>query len=128
MTTELTVRPLRTEADYEAALKQYEGYFDKEPELGSPEGDHFELLGLVIAKYEDEHYPIKAAEPVETIKLVMEANNYSKADLGRVLGSRSRATEILNGRRDLTVAHMRALARDWRIPVQMLVGEGTVRR
>jgi HTH-type transcriptional regulator/antitoxin HigA len=60
---EAPVRPLRDDADYEAALARYERYFDREPEPGTPEGDRFELLGLVIAKYEEERLPIEVADP-----------------------------------------------------------------
>jgi antitoxin component HigA of HigAB toxin-antitoxin module len=59
------IRPLRDEADYEAALARYERYFDREPEPGTPEGDHFGHLGMVIAKYEAEHFPFEAASEGE---------------------------------------------------------------
>ena len=116
------VRPLRDKADYESALARYERYFDDEPEPGTPEGDRFELLGLVIAKYEGEHFPIEAADPVRVIELVMESRGLSRKDLAEVLGSASRASEILKGRRDLSIEHIRRLHSRWGIPAEALIG------
>jgi len=117
------IRVLHTEAEYEAALTEYEAYFDKEPAEGSPEADRFELLGLVIAKYEDEHLPMPAAAPLEVLRFAMDQQGLSQSDLAALLGSRSRASEILSGRRDLTLAQIRTLAKAWRIPASLLVGE-----
>lgn len=117
-----TVRPLRTEEDYDAALAAIRPYFDNEPEPGSPEDDHFEMLALVIGKYEDEHYPIGSADPVEVIKFVMDAKGYNQGALADVLGSRSRASEILSRKRDLSVDQIRRLHKAWNIPTDALIG------
>jgi antitoxin component HigA of HigAB toxin-antitoxin module len=117
------VRVLHTEADYRAALTEYERYFDDEPATGSPEGDRFELLGLVIARYEEERWPIAEADPLAVIRLVMEGRGYGQSDLAALLGSRSRASEILNGRRALSLDQIRKLSREWRIPAAALIGE-----
>ncbi len=116
------LKMIRSEAAYEAALQDYETYFDHPPAAESEDGDRFEILGALIAKYEDEHFPFPAAEPVEAVKLVMESRGYTKADLGRVLGSSPRATEILKGERQLSIDHIRRLHRQWRIPMEVLVG------
>ncbi len=116
------IRPLRSEADYDAALAEFETYFDHEPEPGTPEGDRFELLGMVIAKYEDEHHQTAPADPVEAIRLVMEGRGYTQVDLARLLGSRSRASEVLSGRRELTLNQIRRLNAEWGIPGQVLIG------
>lgn len=118
-----TLRVLRTQQDYEAALKEFGEYFGKnEPKPRSPEGERFELLGVLIAKYEEEHYPIDAADPVEVIRLAMESNGYSRLDLAAVLGSSPRATEILNRKRELTIEHIRKLRAAWHIPADALIG------
>jgi antitoxin component HigA of HigAB toxin-antitoxin module len=114
---------LRDEADYQAALAAYEAYFDDEPEPGSEVGDRFELLGLLLAKYEEDHFPMPAGDPVEAIRFAMERQGMSQSDLSEVLGSRSRASEVLNRRRPLSVSQIRKLSREWRIPVQALIGE-----
>ena len=68
----MDIRPLRTEADYDAALGEIAKYFENEPEPGTPEGDRFDLLALVIGDYEDMHDPIEAPEPIGAIKIAME--------------------------------------------------------
>ncbi|WP_428156092.1 helix-turn-helix domain-containing protein [Brevundimonas sp.] len=114
---------LRDEADYQATLADYEAFFDNQPEPGSEAGDRFELLGLLLAKYEEDHFPMPADDPVEAIRFAMERQGLSQSDLSEVLGSRSRASEVLNRRRALSVAQIRKLSREWRIPVQALIGE-----
>jgi HTH-type transcriptional regulator / antitoxin HigA len=122
MKEDAPIRPLRDDAAYEAALARYEHYFDREPEPGTPEGDRFELLGMVIAKYEEEHFPFEAADPVRVIQLVMEGRGLTRKDLAEVLGSASRASEILSGRRDLSIEHIRRLHSRWGIPAEALIG------
>lgn len=117
------VHILRDEADYQAALAAYEAYFNDEPEPGGEAGDRFELLGLLLAKYEEDHFPMPAGDPVEAIRFAMERQGLSQSDLSDVLGSRSRASEVLNRRRPLSVSQIRKLSREWRIPVQALIGE-----
>ncbi len=112
---------IRSEADYEAALTEYEGYFDIEPERGTREADRFEMLGLLLAKFEQDSAPV-TADPVATVRLVMEQRGYGRADLVNVLGSKSRASEFLNHKRDLTLAQIRRLHAEWRIPAEALLG------
>ena len=64
----MDTQPIRTEADYDAALKEIELYFDREPELGSPESDRFDVLAALVAAYEREHWPIDPPDPVEAIR------------------------------------------------------------
>jgi len=119
------VRPVRTEADYEAALAAIRPYFDHEPEPGTDEADHFEMLAMVIEKYEDERVPIPDADPVSVVRLVMEANGYSRADLAEILGGASRVSEFFNGWRDLSITQIRRLRADWGIPADALIaGDG----
>ena len=80
------IRPLRSEADYDAALAEIERYFDKPPKRGTPAADRFDLLALVIEDYERKHWPIEAPSPIAAIKYVMELRGYSQADLAKVLG------------------------------------------
>lgn len=116
------VRVIHDEAGHAAALAEYEAFFDAEPAPGTPEADRFELLGLVISAYEDRRWPIEATAPLDVIRLVMEARGYGQVDLAALLGSRSRASEILNGRRNLSVEQIRLLSREWRIPAGALLG------
>lgn len=118
-----TLHILRDEADYRAALSAYEACFDDEPAPGTPEGDRFELLGLLLAKYEEERFPMPASDPVAAIRFAMDRQGLQQSDLAELLGSRSRASEILNGRRDLSLSQIRTLAKEWRIPAEALIGD-----
>ena len=120
--TPFPVRVIRDDDQLAAALSAYEAFFDAEPGPGTPEGDRFELLGLVIAAYEEHRWPFAAAEPREVLRLVMEGRGYTQADFAALLGSRSRASEILNGRRGLSVEHIRTISAAWRIPAGALIG------
>jgi len=120
-----TITIIHDAAGYRAALAEYETYFDNEPAPGSDEGDRFVLLGMVIARYEAEQAPIPDADPVDVLRFVMDSNGRSQRDLAELLGSRSRASELLNRRRDFTLDQIRKLTREWRIPADALLGELT---
>jgi HTH-type transcriptional regulator/antitoxin HigA len=124
----MDIRPLRTDADYDAALREIGKYFEDQPKPGTPEGDRFDLLALVIGDYEDKHYPIDAPEPITAIKIAMERKGYSQADLGRVIGSASRASEVLHRRRYLTVDMIWKLNRKWGIPAEALIKPYRIRK
>jgi HTH-type transcriptional regulator / antitoxin HigA len=115
------IHPIRTEADYEAALKDIETYFDREPELGSSEADRFDVLATLIEAYERERWPIDPPDPVEAIRYCMEQQGRSQSDLAVLLGSRSRASEILSRRRPLTLEMVRKLHLEWGIPAESLL-------
>lgn len=117
------IKIIRDEAGYRSALATFEAFFDNEPEAGSDDGDRFELLGLLLAKYEEEHFPMPAVGPAEAIRFAMERQGLGQSDLAELLGSRSRASEVLNGRRGLTLPQVRLLSKAWNIPVQALIGE-----
>lgn len=115
------IRPLRSEADYETALDEIETYFDKEPEAGTRAADRFDLLALVVEDYENRHWPIDPPDPVEAIRYRMQIGGFSQADLGRVLGSRQRASDILARKRRLTMEMAWKLHRQWGIPADALI-------
>src|SRR5690348_3183766 len=117
----IRVQPIRSESDYDRALAEIAAYFEREPEPGSGEADRFDVLAALIKAYEDEHWPIEAPHPLAAIRYVMEMRGYTQADLARVLGSRSRASEVLNRKRHLTLEMAWALNRKWGIPAESLV-------
>lgn len=117
------IRTLRDEAEYEAALAAVRPYFEKEPEADTAEAAHFDALVLLIEDYEARHYPIPRAAPVDVLKFVMETNHYTRADLIDVIGSKARAADLLNGRREINLDQIRKISRAWRIPVGALVGD-----
>ncbi len=115
------IRPLRSEADYEAALDAIEQYFDHEPKPGTAAADRFDLLALVIEDYERQRWPIEVPDPVDAIRYRMETGNFTQADLGRLIGSRQRASDILKRKRRLTIRMVWALHRKWGIPAEALI-------
>ena len=117
----MDIHPIRTEADYDAALKEIEQYFENEPEPGSPEADRFDVLAVLIGAYEDRHWPIRAPDAVSAIREVMAIRGYGQSDLAALLGSRSRASEILNRKRGLTLEQARILHREWHVPSESLL-------
>jgi HTH-type transcriptional regulator / antitoxin HigA len=114
-------RPLRSEADYDAALDEIERYFEKEPKPGTPEADRFDLLALIIEDYERKRWPIEPPDAIDAIRYRMEMSNYTQADLGRLLGSRQRASDVLTGKRPLTMRMAWRLYREWGIPAEALI-------
>src|SRR5437764_8933296 len=124
------IRPLHSEADYDVALADIERYFENEPKPGTPEADRFDLLALVIEDYEKKHWPINPPDPVEAIRHRMESGGFSQSDLGRLLGSRQRASDILSRRRKLTMQMAWKLHREWGIAAEALIrpsGRGSAR-
>jgi HTH-type transcriptional regulator / antitoxin HigA len=121
------IRPLRSEADYDAALEEIEGYFETEPKPSTPEADRFDLLALIIEDYERKHWPIEPPEPIDAIRYRMETGGYTQADLGRLLGSRQRASDILTRRRSLTMRMAWKLHREWGIPAEALIAPPQLR-
>jgi HTH-type transcriptional regulator/antitoxin HigA len=114
-------RPLRSEADYDAALDEIERYFEMEPKPETPEADRFDLLALIIEDYERKRWPVEPPNPIDAIRYGMEMGSYTQADLGRLLGSRQRASDILAGKRSLTMGMAWRLHREWGIPAEALI-------
>jgi HTH-type transcriptional regulator / antitoxin HigA len=115
------IRAIRTEADYDWALAEIEQYFHSEPDLGNPAADRFDVLATLIEAYEAKHWPIEPADPIEAIRYKMEVSGLKEADLADLLGSASRASEILNRKRALTIDMVFKISRQWRIPAESLV-------
>jgi HTH-type transcriptional regulator/antitoxin HigA len=117
----MNIRPLRTEADYEWALAEIEPYFVEPPPLESPDAERFDVLAALIEAYEAHHWPIDPPDPVAAIRARMEQSGFTQADLARLLGSRSRAAELLARRRSLTMEQAWRLHQEWHIPATSLL-------
>jgi HTH-type transcriptional regulator/antitoxin HigA len=115
------IRPLRGEKDYDAALAEIERYFAKPPKPGTPDADRFDLLALVIEDYERKFWPIDPPNPVDAIRYRMETGGFTQSDLGRLLGSRQRASDVLGRKRGLTMQMAWKLHREWGIPAEALI-------
>lgn len=115
----MAIKPIKTKKDYQAAMNRLEVIFDAKP--GTPEGDELEVLGILIDKYEQEHYTIGYPDPIEAIKFRMEQLGYSQSDLAKVVGLKSRASEILSKKRKLTLEMIRQLHQALGIPTDVLI-------
>jgi HTH-type transcriptional regulator/antitoxin HigA len=116
----MDVRAIRTDADYKWALKELERYFDNPPKPETDEADRFDVLSALIEKYEDSEHAIPASDPTDVLHYAIENMGRSQADLGRIIGSRGHASEILNRKRRLTLDMIRAISAEWKLPIEAL--------
>ncbi|AWK04116.1 DNA-binding protein [Flavobacterium crocinum] len=117
----MNIKPIKTEQDYNLALERANSLFDAKPD--TPEGDELDILVTLIEKYEEIHYPIPEPDPIEAIKFMMEQNGLTDADLGVILNSRSRVSELFNRKRALTIKQIRVLNEKLHIPASTLIKE-----
>ena len=110
---------IRSESEYKKALIKLEKLFNAKP--NSSKGDELELLSLLIEKYEQEKFPIDMPDPIDAIKFRMEQMGYTQNDLAKIIGLKSRASEILNRKRPLTLEMIRNLHEKMNIPTQILI-------
>lgn len=118
----MDIRPIRTEADHTWALKEAEKYFMNPPEIGTSDGDRFELLITLIEKYETEHYEIDLPDPIEAIKIRMEDLDIDRKSLCHKTGmTEGRLSEILNKRRGLSISMIRSFSHVLGLSIETLV-------
>jgi HTH-type transcriptional regulator/antitoxin HigA len=115
----MDIRPIKTESDYNAALKEVERLFNAQ--LNSPEGDRLEVLATLVEAYEEKHYSIPLPDPVEAILYHLESRGLSRRDLEPFIGSRARVSEVLNRKRPLTIGMIRKLHNGLGIPAEVLI-------
>jgi HTH-type transcriptional regulator/antitoxin HigA len=113
------VKPIRSEADYEAALAEVERLWGARS--ATPEGDRLDVLATLIDAYESEHHPIDPPDPIEAIKFRMEQQGLTRKDLEGILGSRTRVAEVLNRRRGLSINMIRRLYEKLGISAEVLI-------
>ena len=115
----MNIKPIKTEQDYQNAIKRLEVVFDAAP--NTAEGDELEILGVLIDNFEKTHFPIDLPDPIEAIKFRMEQLDYSNQDLAQIIGLKSRVSEILNKKRKLSINMIRKLHDSLQIPTDVLV-------
>jgi HTH-type transcriptional regulator/antitoxin HigA len=115
----MKLKPIKTKKDYQQALQRLEDIFDAKK--GTPEGDELEILSMLIEQYEDDNFPIDLPDPIEAIKFRMEQLGYTQTDLAKVVGLKSRASEILSKKRKLTLDMIRQLHDKLNIPTDVLI-------
>ena len=112
---------IKTENDYEIALKRIDEIFDATPD--SPEYDELELLTTLVELYEKERYQIQSPDPIEAIKFRMEQENLSNSDMTKFLGSKSKVSEVFSRKRKLSLSMIRRLSKGLNIPAAVLIQE-----
>lgn len=122
----MQVRPIRTEKDLKQALAEIERLWEAKP--GSQEYDQLDVLATLVEVYEEEHHPIPPPDPVEAIQFRMEQLGLGRKDLEGLIGSRARVSEILTGRRSLSLEMIRRLHQRLGIPADILIGSRRVGR
>ncbi|MGN8119688.1 helix-turn-helix domain-containing protein [Labrys sp. 22185] len=105
MVTDL--KPIRSEADYEAALAEVERLWGAK--TGTPEGDRLDILATLIDVYEAKHHPMDPPDPVEAIRFRMEQQGLTRKDLEPMIGPRNRVADVLNRKRSLSIEMIRQL-------------------
>jgi HTH-type transcriptional regulator/antitoxin HigA len=117
----MNIKPIRTESDYRLTLDRLELIFDAE--IGTPDSDEADILGLMVDEYEKKHYPIDAPDPIDAIKIRMEEMQLKQVDLVDAIGGKSRVSEILSRKRKLTVEMIRNLTQKLNLSPELLIGD-----
>lgn len=115
----MEIKPIKTETDYQAAMKEIERLFAAVPDTS--EGDRLEVLTTLVEAYEEQHYHIPLPDPIEAILYHMESRGLARCDLEPFIGSRARVSEVLNRKRPLTMAMIRNLSKGLRISAEVLI-------
>jgi HTH-type transcriptional regulator / antitoxin HigA len=114
-----SLKPIRTEKDYEWALAEVEELWGAKS--GTPKGDRLDVLATLMEAYETEHYPMDPPDPIEAIKFRMEQQDLTRKDLEKILGTRMRVSEVLNRKRGLSINMIRALHQKLGISADVLI-------
>ncbi len=117
----MTVKPIRTKADYKAALARIEVLIASHPKKGTSSYDELDVIGTLVSAYEDIHYPIEAPDPVEAVKYIMEEEGLKPKDLIEYFGSKGNVSEFLNRKRTLSVRTIKALHLKLKLPYEVLL-------
>ena len=116
----MDIHPIRNERDHARALKRVEKLWGARP--GTRAAEELEVLATLIDSYEAKHHPIDPPDPIDAILFRMEQMGLTRADLVPIIGSRARVSEVLNRRRDLTIAMIARLREKLGIPADTLIG------
>jgi HTH-type transcriptional regulator / antitoxin HigA len=115
----MNIKPINTNEDYEFALNRIEDLF--EAKKGTPDGDELEVLGILVDLYEKEHYPIPKPTSLQAIQFRMEQMGMDQKEFASLLGSRSRASEILAGKRKLSLNQINRVRNAMHISADILI-------
>lgn len=115
----MNIKPIKTDADFRAALKEIESLMMAQPD--TPDGEKLDVLVTLVEAYESKHYPLDLPDPVEAIKFEMEQKGLTIKDLEPMIGKSNRVYEILNRKRSLTLSMIRRLHQELNIPAESLI-------
>jgi HTH-type transcriptional regulator/antitoxin HigA len=117
----MKLKVIKTDKEYKAAMARIDEIFHAKPR--TPEGDELELLLLLVEKYEEEAFPIDLPDPVTAIRFRMDQQGLKQKDLEPYIGSKSKVSEVLSGRRELSLTMIRKLVTGLGIPAEVLLRE-----
>lgn len=117
----MKIKPIKNEEQYNDALARVYKLMQQDIKEDSSQSDELEVLSLLIKEYEQEHYPVPTPNPIEAIKFRMEQLGMSEVQLSDILGNRSRKSEILSGKRKLSLTMIRKLHEKLSIPAEVLI-------
>ena len=115
----MEIRPIRNDEDHTEALKEIERLLGAA--VGTPDGDKLDVLVTLVDAYEEKRWPIPESTPLEVLHYAITEMGRSQAELARLLGSRSRASEILAGKRRISLEVAQKVSNAWHIPIELLV-------
>jgi HTH-type transcriptional regulator / antitoxin HigA len=116
----MEIHPIRNDDDLAAAIQEIEKLWGAA--AGTEEGDKLDILATLVEKYEDTRWPnVDVSDPIDLLNHAIEELGHTQAELAELLGSRSRASEVLNRRRPLTVEMIHKISEAWKIPAGLLV-------
>lgn len=115
------IKPIKNKKQYDVALKRTYELMQKNIRENSKQADELELLSLVVKDYENQHFPVPKPNPVEAIRFRLEQMGMSESHLANILGTRSRKSEILSGKRKLSLSMIRILHDKLAIPANILI-------
>ncbi len=116
------MRPIKTKKDYKVALKRIGELWAARP--GTKEADELDVLATLVDHYESVHFPIRPPDPVSAIEFRLEQLGLQRSTLNRIIGSRGRVSEIMNGKRAMTLNMIRKLHKELKIPYESLIDGG----
>ena len=115
----MSLKVIRSDKEYKAAMRRIDQIFDARPR--TPEGEELEILLLLVEKYEEEAFPIDLPDPVTAIRFRMDQQGLKQKDLEPYIGSKSKVSEVLSGRRELSLTMIRKLVAGLGIPAEVLL-------
>ena len=115
------IKPIKNNAQYESALSKIYLFIQKDLKVDSTESDELEILSVLVKEYEHVHFPMPKPNPLEAIKFRLEQKGMTEGELSEILGHRSRKSEILSGKRKLSLTMIRKLNEVLKIPAEVLI-------